>query len=100
MGGVGITSPPFEYLLLRQTPKPWRVEDSLLVVAAMFFVLNDAGGRYEAAQGLIHDVLPPQLAEFLSPLGTDWDAPVVGGDQQQAHQYARGNGRGEQRAAA
>ncbi|TDI45899.1 MAG: penicillin acylase family protein [Acidobacteria bacterium] len=77
-GLKALEAPPFEYLLLRQTPEPWRVEDSLLVVAAMFFVLNDAGGRYEAAQGLIHDVLPPQLAEFLSPLGTDWDAPVVG----------------------
>ncbi len=77
-GLAALEAPPFEYLLLRQTPELWRFEDSVLVVAAMFFVLNDAGGSHEAAQGLIHDVLPLQLAEFLSPLGTDWDAPVVG----------------------
>ena len=77
-GLAALEAPPFEYLLLRQEPEPWRVEDSVLVVAAMFFVLNDAEGRYEATQSLIHDVLAPELAEFLSPLGTDWDAPVVG----------------------
>ena len=77
-GLTALGAPPFEYLLLRQKPEPWRVEDSVLVVAAMFFVLSDSQGRQEAARGLIHDVLPPELAEFLSPRGTDWDAPVVG----------------------
>ena len=33
---------------------------------------------YESTLGLLHDVLPPKLAEFLSPIGTDWDAPVEG----------------------
>jgi len=44
----------------------------------MFFELNDSDGQYESTLGLIHDVLAPELAEFLSPIGTDWDAPVEG----------------------
>ena len=30
---------PFEYLLLRQEPLPWRTEDSILVVYAMYLDL-------------------------------------------------------------
>ena len=77
-GLAALGASPFEYLLLRQQPRPWLVADSVLVVASMFFELNDAEGRYESTLGLLHDVLPPELAEFLSPLGTDWDAPVEG----------------------
>ena len=44
----------------------------------MYFELNDADGHYESTLGLLHDVLPPDLAAFLSPIGTDWDAPVEG----------------------
>ena len=77
-GRAALGASPFEYLLLRQEPRPWVVADSVLVVASMFFELNDAEGHYESTLGLIHDVLPPELAEFLSPIGTDWDAPVEG----------------------
>ena len=77
-GLAALGASPFEYLLLRQEPRPWVVEDSVLVVASMFFELNDADGHYESTLGLIHDVLPPELAAFLSPIGTDWDAPVEG----------------------
>lgn len=78
--GLGaLDARPFEYLLLRQDPQPWSIEDSVLVIASMFFELNDEVGRYESMLGVLHDVLPPELADFLSPLGTDWDAPVTGG---------------------
>jgi len=73
-----LRAPPFEYLLLRQQPEPWRPEDSLLVVASMAFQLNDAAGRYESTLGLLRDTLDPALATFLSPVGTEWDAPVIG----------------------
>ena len=69
---------PFEYLLLGSRPAPWRIEDSLLSVAAMFFVLNDASGTHEARTGAFEAALPPGLAAFLNPLGTDQDAPLVG----------------------
>ena len=77
-GLTELEASPFEYSLLRQEPKPWAVEDSVLVIASMYFELNDADGHYESTLGLLHDVLPAELAEFLSPWGTDWDAPVEG----------------------
>jgi penicillin G amidase len=71
-------APPFEYLLLRQTPEPWRVEDSLLVVLAMFITLQDDDGSYESVLATMHDVLPAPMFEFMASPGTEWDAPVVG----------------------
>ncbi len=76
LGALG--EKPFEYVLLRLDPAPWRAEDSLLVVYAMYFVLNDATGSRESDLGLLQDLLPAELAEFLAPTGTEWDAPIVG----------------------
>ncbi len=69
---------PFEYLLLRQDPVPWQVEDSLLVVLSMFVLLQDNEGAYEATLASMHEALPPEVVDFLVPRGTEWDAPVVG----------------------
>ena len=77
-GLAALGAPPFEYLLLGQDPRPWSAEDSVLVIVSMYFELNDAAGRYDSTIGLLRDVLPAELAEFLSPWGTDWDTPVEG----------------------
>ena len=77
-GLQALEAPPFEYLLLRQTPAPWKAEDTLLVVLAMFVTLQDDDGSYEAALATMQDVLPPAMVEFLAPVGTEWDAPVIG----------------------
>jgi penicillin amidase len=82
-GGVNqgldqLRAKPFEYLLLRADPAPWRDEDSVLALFAMYFVLNDAKGNRESDLGLLRDVLPEDLADFIAPLGTEWDAPIVG----------------------
>ena len=69
---------PLEYLLLRQTPQPWRTEDSLLVVLAMFITLQDDDGTYESVLATMHDVLPEPMFEFMASPGTEWDAPVTG----------------------
>jgi len=69
---------PFEYLLLRQQPQQWRPEDSLLVVLSMFVTLQDTEGGYESTLATMHDVLPQEMFDFLSPRGTEWDSPVVG----------------------
>ena len=69
---------PFEYLVLRQEPRKWLAEDSLLVVLSMFITLQDPDGTYEATLGTMHDVLPQAMAEFLAPIGTEWDTPIVG----------------------
>jgi penicillin G amidase len=71
-------APPFEYLVLRQQPQPWRVEDSFLVVLSMFVTLQDTDGSYESTLSTMHDVLPQPMFEFLAPKGTEWDTPLVG----------------------
>ncbi|MEE4273883.1 MAG: penicillin acylase family protein [Thermoanaerobaculales bacterium] len=71
--------PPFEYLLLGIEPGPWRAEDSILVLYAMYFELNDSTGRRESARGVAADTLDPALYAFLTPVGTSWDAPIHGG---------------------
>ena len=77
-GLAALDAPPFEYLLLRSEPAPWSASDSVLVVFSMFFELHDDRGALESARGLVRDVLPPELARFLSPAGTEWDAPLFG----------------------
>jgi penicillin amidase len=77
--GLGqLRTPPFEYELLRQKPQPWLAEDSVLVVLSMFITLQDPDGTYEATLGTMHDVLPGPAADFLAPMGTDWDTPIIG----------------------
>lgn len=77
-GLAALGAPPFEYLLLRQDPAPWKAEDSVLVPLAMFIELQQPNGVRELSLGVMHDLLPPALFEFLSPSGTEWDAPLVG----------------------
>lgn len=77
--GLGaLSGSPFEYLVLRQDPLPWRAEDSLLVVLSMFITLQDTDGSYEATLATMSEVLPKEMFEFLAPRGTEWDTPVVG----------------------
>ncbi len=77
-GLASLAAPPFEYLVLRQRPQPWLVEDSFLVVLSMFITLQDTDGSYESTLGTMHDVLPQPMFEFLAPKGTEWDTPVLG----------------------
>src|SRR5262245_28639944 len=78
---VGLSSlrkPPFEYLLLRQDPRPWLPEDSLLVVLSMFITLQDYTGSYESTLETMTEVMPNAMVDFLAPDGTEWDSPIVG----------------------
>ncbi|MCB1822266.1 MAG: penicillin acylase family protein, partial [Candidatus Competibacteraceae bacterium] len=77
-GLADLFQPPFEYLLLRNTPRPWRPEDTLLTVYAMYLDLQREQWQRESARGLLHDRLPPALAAFLDPVGTAWDTPLQG----------------------
>lgn len=77
-GLAALDEKPWEYLALRLDPAPWKPEDSLLVVYAMFIDLQGSSIESESSDGLVHDLLPQQLAAFLRPLGTEWDAPIVG----------------------
>ncbi len=69
---------PFEYLLLRTQPEPWKAEDSLLVQWAMFQFLQDSEGDYDQFLDRMHEVLPPEAYDFLTPWGSSWDSPEAG----------------------
>ncbi|MEO6690055.1 MAG: penicillin acylase family protein, partial [Dokdonella sp.] len=57
-GLAALSVRPFAYLLTRNEPAPWRSEDSLLVVAAMAFTLNDSENKRELALARMHAALP------------------------------------------
>ena len=77
-GRKALGGKPFEYAILRTEPAPWRSEDTLLAVFAMFGNLEKSEGYGESSRGLLQDLLPPELVAFLAPLGTEWDAPLTG----------------------
>jgi penicillin amidase len=78
-GLAALGAAPFEYLVLRAEPGPWRDEDSLLCALAMYRNLQGRQPDQEAVLGLMRDTLPRALADFLAPVGTEWDAPIEGG---------------------
>jgi penicillin amidase len=70
---------PYEYLLLNANPRPWKAEDSVLCVLAMFLTLHESRGERESTLAVMRDALPPPLFDFLAPRGTlEWDAPIDG----------------------
>ena len=69
---------PFEYLLLTSEPEPWQVEDSLLVVYAMWIDLQGLDARTEQRRGRLATVLPPSLYRFLTEPDPEWEAPLDG----------------------
>jgi penicillin amidase len=77
-GLAALGAPPFEYLALRSEPAEWRDEDSLLCALAMYRDLQGGQPRQESVLGLLRETLPPALADFLAPVGTEWDAPIEG----------------------
>ncbi len=77
-GLEGLGGRPWEYLLLQQAPVPWRPEDTVLAVQAMYFQLNDEKAARESTRGTIRDLLGEEMFEFLAPLGDSWDAPIFG----------------------
>lgn len=78
-GRADLGSSPFEYTLLGVDPTPWEEEDSILVVYSMFIELQEEFGEDEAALGLMRELLPEPVFRFLTPQGTEWDAPLLGG---------------------
>jgi len=70
---------PWEYLLLRAQPQPWRSEDSMLVIGAMYLDLNgDGRDQRELQIAQMHAVLPDTLVTFLLSPDPNWEAPLNG----------------------
>ncbi len=77
-GLAALSARPFPYLLTQTAPAPWRDEDSLLVIAAMAFTLEDAGNDRELAFAKMRAALPESAYRFLTATGGEWDAPLTG----------------------
>jgi penicillin G amidase len=77
-GLAALGEKPFEYLATRTQPAPWKPEDTILASFAMFIELHDEDGSRESDLGLMKDLLPEPVFRFLTPVGTEWDAPLVG----------------------
>ena len=69
---------PWPYLLLRESPQPWRAEDSPLVGMAMYFDLQGGEDASELALWRMRPHLPPALFALLTHDGSRWDAPLQG----------------------
>ena len=64
--------------MLRQSPEPWKPEDTILTSFAMFNTLQGRQAQFEATFGTLADTVPPAMYEFLTARGSEWDAPLNG----------------------
>ncbi len=67
---------PFEYLLTGTTPRPWRAEDCLLAVWAMFIDLQGNQEPRELARGWLRAHSDGVQLAFLLPQSSAWEAPL------------------------
>jgi penicillin amidase len=75
--GLGaLAARPFEYLLTGTAPAPWRAEDSLLAVWAMFIDLQGNQEPRELARGWLRAHSNAAQLAFLLPQATRWDTPL------------------------
>ena len=76
-GLSGLGARPFEYGVLRATPRPWVAQDTLLVVWAMYFDLQEEQLHRVFSRGWLRDqgTTVEQLA-FLLPSASGYDAPL------------------------
>ena len=69
---------PFEYLIIRGTPAPWKPDDCLLIVYAMTLDLQDPTNNYELSLATLRDHLGSEGLAFFAPLFTPQDAALDG----------------------
>jgi penicillin amidase len=77
-GLAGLARVPWEYLVIRTAPQPWREEDTLLCFYAMWFDLQDYRGTFERNRDALRSTLGSATLEFLAPRGNSWDAALDG----------------------
>ncbi len=73
-GLAALSLRPPEYLLLRQRPRPWVAEDTLLAVYGMYLDLQRAQGQDDLATGWLKAQLPAEWSAFLLQHSADWQA--------------------------
>ena len=68
---------PFPYVLTQTQPAAWHNEDSILVIYAMFFTLNEENFARELKLSRMHALLPDSVFKFLTTPAGNWDAPLI-----------------------
>ena len=59
---------PFEYILTRNEPAPWKAEDSVLMIYAMTLDLQDEDLVYEQSLAALRDTLGQSALAYFAPL--------------------------------
>ena len=67
---------PFPYFLFLTRPEPWKPEDCILSLFAMHLVLQGGHWKYDSVVGFLHETFGADVANFLAPVGTHYDAPL------------------------
>lgn len=67
---------PFPYGLLRLPLTDWAPEDSLLVIYAMYFDLQDREREYDLCRLRLERALAPAVVAFLTAPAWDWETPL------------------------
>ena len=78
-GLAELSAPPFEYSMLRAAPEPWKAEDSILTILAMFVSLQGRQATFEQTNQQLRAALPDPMFRFLAEAGSTWDSPALGG---------------------
>lgn len=81
-GLAALSLPPFEYSLLRQTPKTWQPADSFLVIYSMYLDLQGTLGRDDYAMTILKQGLPQPWYRFLQQESDIWQAALDGSIQE------------------
>lgn len=69
---------PWQYLLLRTEPQPWKPVDSLLVVGEMFWMLQGSSVDEGLERAQWRDCVGDDAFDWLEPRGGRWDAALDG----------------------
>jgi penicillin amidase len=77
-GIASLGARPFEYLLLGLSPAPWRAEDSILVVHAMWIDLQGLDAADEQQRGRLAAALPDAAWRLIVEPDPAWEAPIDG----------------------
>ena len=75
--GLGkLGAKPFEYLLTRSAPQPWKTEDCVLMIYAMTLDLQDEDAGYEQSLAAVRDTLGQPALAYFAPLIGPADAAL------------------------
>ena len=78
-GISALTVRPFPYLLTQTQPAAWKNEDSILVIYAMFFTLNESNIYRELKLSSMRAAFTDPVYQFLTRQAGSWDAPLFDG---------------------